>query len=277
MKKYIVASIIFLFPAITYAATKPATPSATGVSKEVQNKIDDLKERLATKVAELRKTTPRAIYGTITQVSVTSFTVDAAQKAYKVELTDDIKVAQMIKGKRTALTNDDLAKNDNVTIVGDYDETLDVLQAKNIFIEASKLPVRLHGTITEIDKKNNAFTLKGIDDANYTIDVEATTKNSLWTKEKGIEKGGFSKLETGMYATVVGLENAKQADRYSAVRLLVFTMDVPTSTNPVMEDIATPSATPTTAKSKLSPTPTKKATVTTKPSATPKATSKPTP
>ncbi len=278
MKKVLSIIIFLAFPAMIFAATKPATPSATGVSKEVQNKIDDLKERLATKVAELRKSTPRAIYGTVTQVSVSSITVDAAQKAYKIELTDSIKVAQLLKAKRTALTTDDISKNDVLTVFGDFDDTLDILQAKNIFIEAAKLPVRLHGTIGEIDKKNNAFTLKGVDDASYKIDVESTTKNNAWANGK-TDKGGFSKLETGMFVTVVGMENPKEADRYSALRILTVKVDSATATSsvsptPTME-AASPSATPKTKT--ISTTPTKKVTATPKVTPTTKTTPKSTP
>ena len=272
----ILSMLIISTPTTVFAAAKTSTPSATPVSKEVQNKIDDLKERLATKVAELRKTVPKAIFGTVTQVSLSSVTVDATQKAYKIELTDSIKVAQMLKAKRTALTTEDLAKTDVITIFGEYDETLDILQAKSIFIEAAKLPVRLHGTISAVDKKNNSFTLKGVDEASYTIDVEAATKNSLWSREKGIEKGGFSKLEPGMYVTVVGTEDAKQPDRYSAMRILTFKLDNSNSSALGATTTASPSATPTQAKTSTTPKATLKPSATPKSSPTPKATVKPT-
>lgn len=255
MKRFTIITLFLMFPVMVFAATPSATPS--GAKKDVQTKIDDLKERLATKVAELRKSTPRAIFGTVTQVSVSSISVDAIQKAYKIELTDSINVAQILKGKRTDLSTDDISKNDVVTVFGDFDETLDILQAKHIFIEASKLPKRLHGTISAIDKKNNAFTLKGVDEASYTIDIESTTKNTLWTNGKS-EKGGFSKLEIGMVVTVVGMEDAKEADRYSALRLLSIKTGETATTTP--EPTASPSATPSPTKAKSTPKPTVKPT-----------------
>jgi len=75
--------------------------------------------------------------------------------------------------------------------------------------------------------------------------VEPTTKNNTWTREKGVEKSGFSKLQTGMHITVVGLENAKQADRYSATRILTLAISGTTDNTPSpTEKISSPSATP---------------------------------
>src|SRR5688572_27783920 len=100
MKSIVVLSVLFLMIATRVAAATPtATPSAG--TPTPTNKIDDLKERLATKVAELRQTQRKAIYGTIKAVSVSTFTVETATNDLKIELTDDIKVFQMIKGKRT--------------------------------------------------------------------------------------------------------------------------------------------------------------------------------
>lgn len=262
--KAFLAIVIFLIlcPNITHAATKSsATPSATPLSKEVKEKIDDLKERLATKVAELRRTSPKAIYGTITNISLSSATIDAGQKAYKIELTDDIVVTQILKGKRTKSKTDTLKKDDIVTVFGAYDETLDMLQAKHIVIEPKQSPKRLHGTITDINKKDNSFTMKGIDGTTYTIDVETTTKNNAWSPDKGIQKSGFSKLEQNMFVTVLGTEQERQPDRYTAARILTWKSQTSQEQEPTLAPTITPSPTTRTSPTpRRSPTPTPTAT-----------------
>jgi hypothetical protein len=224
----ITVSASLVFAPISYGKT--ATPSAAPTSSTIDSKIEDLKVRLATKVAELRKTSPKAIFGTVSNVSISSITVDTTTKSMKIDLTDSIKVFQMLKGKRTALSTDDISKGDVVTIFGNHDATLDVLQASIIFIEAAKRPQRIHGFISETNKKNNALTIKGLDGTEYTVDIETTTKTFVYTPADGIIKSGFSKIETGMFISVLGLPDAKTPNYFSAVRVLHMNGDTNTAT-----------------------------------------------
>ncbi|MCX8008837.1 MAG: hypothetical protein N3A54_04005 [Patescibacteria group bacterium] len=281
MKRIIITLLIILFiipPLPSLAVTKLSSPSATPVDKDIKEKIDDLKDRLATKVAELRKTSPKAIFGTVTEISVSSATIDAGQKAYKIELPDDLSVTQILRGRRTKLKADDIKKNDTVTVFGSYDETLDVLQAKHVFIESQKFPVRLHGMITDINRKDNTFTLKGADETNYTIDVEPITKNNTWTQQRGVEKSGFSKLEKGMYTTIVGIENATQQDRYTATRILTWKIEKIENNKDEPEPTTNP--TPTVVQKlspSLTPSPRQRTTSRPSPSPSPRRTPQPTP
>lgn len=253
MKKIFLIALLLLLPSVALGATPSASP--TPAKNDNQVKIDTLKERLATKVAELRKSSPKAVYGSVTQVSVSTLTVDTAQKAMKIELNDDIVVYQILKGKRTKLAVDDVAKNDVVTIFGDYDETLDILIAKYIFIEATTTPKRIHGFVSSVDKKTNTFVLKGIDNANYTIDVESTTKTQEWSKEAGLVKSGFSKLAVGNFVSVWGTEDSKIPDQYEAIRILIVKTGLP-ETTPTSQ--VTPKTTITvTPKATTKPLPTK--------------------
>ncbi len=273
MRTFLIIVIAFtiFFPNATHAATKSsATPSATPISKEIKEKIDDLKERLATKVEELRRTSPKAIHGTITNISLSSATIDTGQKAYKIELTDNIVVTQIIKGKRTKSKIDTLKKDDAVTIFGTYDETLDILQAKHIVIESKQQPKRLHGTIAEINKKDNSFTMKCIDGTIYTIDVETTTKNNSWLPGKEIQKSGFSKLEQNIFVTVLGIEQKRQPDRYIAARILTWKSQTGNSSQE-QELTPTQAITPS-PTNRVSPTPRRSPTPTpTRPKASPTA------
>lgn len=232
-----IALIIFLLSIgiqIKAATTPTNTTSPTPTVSDKAKQIDDLKDRLATKVAELNQSQRQAIYGTIKSVSVSTFIVETATKDLKIELTDDIKIFQKIKGTRTALTTDDLAKGDIVTVFGDYDATLELLQAKMIFIQSTD-PVRVSGTITEVNKTDYTITINTLDSKTYTIDFETTTKTSLWNGT-ALEKGGFSKLNVGNIIHVTGTAVAKQENRVSATRILNIS---PEATSPS----ASPSAT----------------------------------
>lgn len=252
----------FLFNPIVFAisSTPSATPKATSVETSVTSqKLDDLKERLATKVAQLQQSERKAFFGSVKSKSVTSLTIETKTKDIKIELTDDIKIAQFIKGKRVSLTVDDVDKGDIVTVFGEYDSTIDLLKAKGIFIQ-NTLPRRVSGTISAIDTTD--FTVSIIsDNQTYIIDIEKDTRINSWTKEKGIVKTGFSKLAIGDTVHIVGTSVLKKENRISALRI-VSIGNLPagkaglTGTTPTpMDTEASAAATPT---KKISPTPTKK-------------------
>ncbi len=196
----------------------PTAFAATGTPSA--QKIEDLKDRLATKVAELRQTSRRAIFGTVKSTSITSFVVETKTKDVKIELTDELKVIQYLKGKRTTLTTDDLDKGDAVAVFGQYDTTLDLLKAAVVFIQ-SAIPERINGTVTARDEKAFTLTLATTQNQTYTIDIEKSTKTLAWDREKKeLIKSGFSKIAVGATVHAIGSPVPKQDRRISAQRIL---------------------------------------------------------
>lgn len=226
----------------------PVFAQATGSAN-----LDDLKARLATKVAELRTVVKRAMYGTVKSVSLTAATIETKTKDIKLELTDDVMVSQLISGKRATLPIEDLAAKDTVTVFGDYDETLDLLKAQYIFIESPSSLSRVTGTVADVDQEEFMLTVNTKEGKTVLIDIEKATKTNVWTKDGGIVKGGFSKIGVGDTIHVVGKPVAKTDNRVSATRIL----DLGNITG-----VMTPTVTPTRMAS---------------PSATAKTTPKPTP
>lgn len=236
MKQRIISHIALIIFLLTIGVQISAqTPTISDKAKQ----IDDLKERLATKVAELKLSQRLAIYGTIKSVSVSTFTVETASKDLKIELTDDIKIFQKIKGVRTPLTSEDLAKGDIVAVFGEYDQTLELLKAKVVFIQATD-PVRVAGTITQVNKTEYTIIMTSADDKTYIIDFETTTKTSVWNG-KELEKGGFSKLLVGNSIHVTGTLVPKKENRVSAARITNLGGGI--SPTPTPTTVASPSAT----------------------------------
>lgn len=252
------------FLAITgtvYAATPAATSSqsATITDTPATSQIENLKQRLATQVAQLQQVQKKAIVGTVKDISVSTLTVETKTNDVKIELTDNIGVFQTIKGKRTTLTTNDISKDDMVVVFGDYDLTLDLLKAKVIVIQ-DPLPMRISGTITDIDRKNYTVTLQTTEGPSYTVDIWNTTAMSTGDAQNGVTKGGFSKVQTGDTVLVVGTAEPKKDNYISALRLLdiglINSTPTPTETTAAASTSAqTVSATPT-------PKPTKKPTPT---------------
>ncbi len=218
--------------AVAFIASTVQAATATPSSK-----LDDLKERLATKVAELRTTEKRAIFGTVKTVSETVLVVETKTKDVKIELADEIKVVQYLKGKRTTLSISDIEKGDAVTVYGDYDTTLELLKASFVLIQ-SVTPLRVSGITSALDRKDFSLTLSGVEGQTYTIDIETTTKVTRWDKTNKFSKSGFTRMVDGETIHVVGTAVPKKENRISALRILSLG-------SPIGEVPASPSATPT--------------------------------
>ena len=247
--------LLLSFGGIAHAATVTPTssPSATPTTVVTDSKtkqLEDLKDRLATKVAALQQTQRMAVYGTVSSVTSTTFTVDAKTKNYKIELSDDLKVFQMIKGKRTALTPTDISKDDIVTVFGQYDSTLDLLKGTVVFIQSAD-PIQVSGTVTATSKTDYTITIDTKEQKTYTIDFETTTKTAVFNGTT-TDKGGFSRFTVGDILHITGTAVPKKDARISASRILDIGVGGEGNVTPTVT--ATPTATikPT---AKTTPTP----------------------
>lgn len=264
-----IAIVTFLLGSFNPVLAQTAEVSPTPTNAPIKN-LDNLKERLATKVAELRNVTPKALSGAVLSLSVNSAMIETAVKNYKIEYEDEVKVAQILNGKRTDLSIDDLEKSDKVTVFGAFDESLDLLKAKYIFIESKKLITRLTGVITDIDREEFTITLQTSDGKPMTVDIEKTTKSTAWNSTDGIAKIGFSKMSIGDSLHVLGTLDPKKDTNISAIRILDLGNITGVATTPTPTIAPTPIAT-VSATVKTTPKPTPKPTLkaTPKPTATP--------
>lgn len=246
MKTLILLMLACMFTSTVWAAT--ATPSATPAE---QQKLDALKDRLASAATQLRQSQKRAIFGTVKATSVSTITVATEKSDIKIELTDTIKVFQILKGKRTTLTTDQVTKDDTVVVFGDYDTTLDILKAQEIFIQDT-IPERIAGTITAVSKKDYTITISSQENKSYIIDFETTTKAFMWTKDKGIVKAGFAQLVVGDTIHILETPVPKYENRVSAMRIL----DIGNLSGVTPTISASPTSTPSaTPKKIVTPTP----------------------
>jgi hypothetical protein len=249
---------LLIFGNTVRAATPTAAPTISATrddSTESAQPLENLKDRLATTVAQLHQTQLKAVVGDIKTVSVSTVTISTKTSDIKLELTDDLKIFQNIRGKRTELTTDNLEKDDHVVVFGDYDSTIDLLKAQVIIIQ-SPLPSRVSGTITDVNKKDYTVTLITPEGQTYIIDIETNSSMLAYDPEKGIVKGGFSKLVDGDTVHIVGTPNTKEENRMSALRFLDIGNLNPVTPTPAETATASASAkgTPTVTE-KVSPTP----------------------
>jgi len=208
--------LVFLFISLNtvFAESPTASPSAA------KAKIEDLKDRLATKVAELTTTQQIAVFGNVKTITVASMIVETSDKDLKIDLADDIKLVQYLKGKRTVLDIEKLEKNDSIVIFGDHDMTLDVVKPKIIHIVEEKESV-FGGVVGAVDNKNYTFEISTFEGTTLTIDFEKSTKAKILINDK-FEKAGFSNIKADMIVLVNGTNSKESKDRISATKLVLY-------------------------------------------------------
>lgn len=199
-------------------STEPsATPSPTPKPEDVNllNQIDSLKEKIASKVAQLNLVEKRGIAGTVTDVNSTQITINDVQNNTRFNDVDEITAFSAPGNNSFGIS--DLTKGTFVSILGLYNKDSQRILAR--FVDVITPPTYLTGIISSIDRVNGQFNI--IDENNKTtlIDVEDITKTYTFTQATDIVKSGFSKLNVGDTVFIMGYPDQKISSMIVANRI----------------------------------------------------------
>ena len=257
MKKIIFFLIALSFSlSWAYAAEEEVSPAAETTitpTTAVTDKIQELKEKVASRVAALKKEKMQGISGTVKSVSETVLILLKEDTEYSIQFDEDtIAYAIDINLRKKEIKLSDTEKDNYVTVIGVIN-TQEKSGTARLVIEKEPNTV-LVGKVDNVSTKDGTITVGGTDNKTYTVDIEVTTKNNLYdsTKET-LAKIGLSKIEAGSYIHVYGIKG-KEENRVTAARILI----LPREATAKEEPTPTVQVTPTT-------TPAKKATATLKP------------
>ncbi len=236
----IISSIIgaaFISP--TLAASPTPNPTSTPASEELtenlSSQINDLKEKIASRVAQLDLVEKRGILGTVTDVKGMQISItDAQGKEHLVEVDE---ITKFSSSSQSNFGMSDIEKNDKLSIIGLYNKDSERILAR--FVKTTTIPLFISGGISSIDDKNFVVTVTTPDEKEYKVDIENVTKTLSFTKDNldTPKKVGFSTLERGVRVSVVGYPDTKEKNRITATRLLLFT-DLPKNPKIVITDQA---------------------------------------
>src|SRR3990167_9339217 len=143
---FLIVVAVFVASSSTYAQTSTPSSSLKPTPKEegsasTLDKIRLLKEKVATKVAELRKSDKKAIHGTIVSLSYTEFKLKTPKnETITVTFSED-----------TPGNIKDIAEGREITAFGYYDETVKTLDGRVVYLTES-IPSFLSGKIADIDR-----------------------------------------------------------------------------------------------------------------------------
>lgn len=238
----IVTLLLLLVPVasaqtISPMPTKKETQTSPADEKLIEQ-INNLKEKVASKVAELKLVEKRGLYITVTGVSGNKITgTDIAGTTRYVDVDELTKFSS----SAASFGISDIKEGTNVSIIGLYNKQSKRVLAR--FIKTEAAPLFINGVVSSINTANYTVTVVSEDQKKMLVDIETVTKTSQYTKEDDIAKLGFSKIQTGQRAYVTGYKDKNEAGRMTATRVLIMP-ELPTNPNNMLEaeDEATPSA-----------------------------------
>lgn len=206
--------VLALEPTSTPAASKTDTPSA-----QVDDKIQNLKDKLATKVAELRESQTRGFYGAIEVLTKTNFTLVTGSGEIKVRYEPEVAIFKIDgQNKKTAGKITDLKNTVSASVLGVFDPETKQHTAKTIILQT--LPKFYSGVITSVDKTKATLQIKS-GDADLTVDYEKTTvANEYDQAEAKFKKSGLSRMAVGDQMLIWGTQNKDDPKNISAARLV---------------------------------------------------------
>ena len=226
-------------PTATKSAPGSATSSAA-MGEKLNEQINQLKDRIASRVAELNLVEKRGIIGTVKETTGNQITItDLKGKTRFVDVDEITKFSS--PSVKSSFGLSDLTKGTKISILGLYNKQSQRILAR--FIHAFTVPSYISGRISDIDKKNFHITLTSEDQKETKIDIETLSTLSIYTKEEGISKYGFSKLAIGDKITVTGFPDKKDPNLLVASRVMILP-ELPQNTKIIIKE-ATSSATTT--------------------------------
>lgn len=212
--------ILFFIPLVLSisAQTKTATPSSNIEEKEIQI----FKEKIATKVAELRQKNNKAVSGVILAISDNNIKIKSPdnKEEYTIQLDEALtKYYQIIGNQKKEIKLSTLKKDDYIIAVG---VTIDkTMNANAVYIDEQYLVGS--GKIIEIDKNNYSLKVSTNDKESYIIEIEDYTKQAMLNiKTLEMERTGFSKIKEGDTIHFVAKKKiSTKENRHSAYKILI--------------------------------------------------------
>ena len=205
---------------ITFAQEVSMTPIPTKSSPEnnlLNDQIRRLKEKIATKVAEISKNSKQVVAGSVQTVDETGFTVVSEDKTIKILVDSEVTVYKnIVSDKKITLKN--LKKSNYVVITG-------VMLNNEFSAEIVYLQPRyelLAGQINNVEKKGYFIEVTTLDQETITVDIEQSTiQKMVSTTDFSVGKSGFANYKIGDYIQLVIPKREKDAIRASAIRTLI--------------------------------------------------------
>lgn len=206
-----------------YAATP--TPATTPSQGDIRQ-IDDLKNRIASRVAQLKLVEKKGIIGTVTDAANLQITLTDVGGDTRFVDVDEFTKFSNPNASGTSFGISDINKDMKLGVLGLYNKQSRRILARQV--DVLTLPKILTGAVSSIDGKKFNFYLVSEDNKQTLIDVETVTKTYSYTAGETLVSAGFSRIQVDESVIVIGFPDKQSPENIIASRILLFP-DVPKS------------------------------------------------
>lgn len=237
--KFLLIFISFSLFLLTCSKTTVAQEKNSQTTASGELKIQELKEKLASRVAELNTVSQRLIKGEIKTLSDEKIVLMQNGSEININISEESSFYKLeTNGAKKTVKIADLKTGQTVYSPGSYNTATNSLITKTINVV--EFPTIIAGVVKNVDKKNYQLMVSA-KDKEYLIDHDVATKNFLLDPEGKMQRSGFSKYAEGQTVFVLGdmVTDKSGKDLLSAFRIIILK-------NPLVQ----PSPTPTPTKSK---------------------------
>lgn len=221
---FYIAELLF---AIAVLAVSDATPapadSESNKSDALNQQINALKNRIASRVAQLKLVEKRGVIGKVTDVSATQITVSDLQDNKRFVDVDELTKFSNPSAKG-AFGISDITKGANIGVLGLYNKESRRILARSVNV--LNLPRIIHGTVVFLDSQNYNLKVSTEDNKEISFDVETTTKTLSYSKDTGITRSGFSKINVDERVIIIIQKGSKNKDNNVPSKIILLP-DVP--------------------------------------------------
>lgn len=209
-----------------------SSPSASSV-------LDELKDKIASRVAQLKLVERRGIVGNVTDVSGTQITLTDVKGDTRFIDVDELTKFIPASSSTTSFGISDIKKDDTSGVLGLYNKQSRRILARAIY--QMSLPKMIHGYITKIDLDNYIVSITTDNKDQFDVSVDTTTKSlSYDTISQNLVRSGFSKLKEGEKIFIRGTLDPKNNKSISADLIIIFP-DILINIKPVIFPTVVPS------------------------------------
>lgn len=227
----IIVLAILILPGYSFAQTPKPTQNDNTDIEELGNKVDLIKDKVASRVAELKLVEKRGMVGVVESVSGNEIRINDLNDKTRIIDVDELTKFSSNEG---AFDISEIEKGTKISAIGLYNKDSEKLLAR--FVNEISIPLFLNGVISDKDNENFTITLSTEDEKDYLIDIESVTKSFSFSNGE-LETVGFTKMPTMRNALVIGYQNPKDENRITANRIIIFP-DVPKNPRIAIKEIS---------------------------------------
>ncbi len=210
----ILGTILFL-GVFGQAFAQTNTPTPTDVS--LQQQIDELKSKIASKVAQLNLVEKKGVMGTVSEVSDTQITLtDISGNIINIDVDE---LTKFYSSSNNTFGMSDIKVGENLGILGLYNKQSQRILAREINQMSAPEKI-IYGVITKVDHINYELTIISPDNKQTIAEIQDITKTYFYSGT-ALEKSGFSKTSQFTTAIITGRPDAQNPDKILASRVVL--------------------------------------------------------